>query len=225
MIDVADEKAGPGRRRLGLRVAFHAQIGIALHEHFGVDGAVGVVADGAAFAQGGVFEDKGTGLFAMALGASLILAGHGQSARGLHDIHAVGIVALHAVHFAFDDRVMLREVKFSPGFLVALETSFGVFAGIDDEFFEPAAAGHGDVFAGRTVAGFAAALAGHFGIGNSQPRVGTAREHAGDIGMTVKTRLVADVGGAFDLKGNDHRPVGGTGVEQQNERCCAGAKH
>jgi len=71
------------------------------------------------------------------------------------------IVALDAIHLAFKNRVMLRQMKFRAGFLVALEASLRVFAGIDDKFLKAAPTGHGDVLAARTMAGFAAVLAGH----------------------------------------------------------------
>ena len=222
VVHVADKN--DSSRGLNLGMTFQAQVGIALDEHLGVNGAVRVVADRAAFAQRGVLENEGTGLFAMTLGAGLVLPRHGESPGGLHDVHSVRIVALDAVHFPLNDRVMLGEMKFSPGFLVTLETRFGIFAGIDDEFFQSAAAGHRNVLAAGTMAGFAAALGEHFGVSNPQSRVRTAREHAGDIGMTIKTRLVAHVGSAFDLQRGNNNPVGGAGIEQQNQRCCASAK-
>jgi len=197
MVHVADKN--DSARGLLLRVALEAKVGVTLQEHFGVDGTVWVVADSAAFAERGVLENKRAGLFTMALGAGFVLARHGQSARRFHNVHSVGIVTLHAVHFSLDDWMMLWEVKFSPSFLMALETGFGAFAGVDDEFFGPAAASHGDVFAAGPVTRFAAALPGHFGIGNAQARVRAARERAGDMGMTIKARLVAHVGRAFDL--------------------------
>ena len=167
VIHVADIETGAGGWALGLGVAFKAQIGVPLHQHFGVDGAVRVMADGATFPHRGVFENHGARLFPMALGAILVEPRHGESARGFHDVHPVGIVALHAAHFAFNDRVMLREMKFRAGFLVALEAAFGIFSGVDDEFFETAAARHGDVLTAGAVAGFAAALAGHIGNGET----------------------------------------------------------
>jgi len=167
VVNVAD-KNGSGRG-LRLGMALEAKIRVALHEHLGVDGTMRIVAHGAAFAHGGVLENEWPGLFTMALGAILIEPRHGQAAGWFHDVRAVGIVALHAVHFAFDDRMMLWKVEFSAGFLVALEAGFGIFAGIDDEFFQTAAPSHRDVFAARAVAGFAAELAGHIRIREPQP--------------------------------------------------------
>jgi len=74
------------------------------------------------------------------------------------------------------------------------------------------------------MAGFAAVLAGHLGVFDPQPRVGTGRKHVGDVRMTVGAGFVPDVGGAFDLKGNDDCPVGGTGIQQQNQESGANAE-
>lgn len=160
MVDVADEN--DAICHLGLRMTFEAQVGVALDQHLGIDGSVGIVADRATFTQRGVFENERPGLFAVTLGAIFIESRHGKAAGGFHNVHAMGIVALDAVHLAFDHGMMLRQVEFGAGFLVALETSFGLLAGINDEFFQAAAPGHGNVFASRAVAGFTAVLAGHF---------------------------------------------------------------
>jgi hypothetical protein len=169
VINVADKNGS--RRGLCLGMAFEAEIRVALHEHLGVDGTVRAVTNGAAFAHCSVFENKRPRLLAMALGAIFIEARHGEPAGWFHNVHAVGIVALDAVHFAFDDWMMLREMKFRAGFLMALEARLGVFAGINDKFFQSTASGHGDVFAAGTVAGFAAELPRHIRIRESQTRM------------------------------------------------------
>ena len=212
VIDVADVDAGACCRPLRLGVAFKAQIGIALHQHFGVNGAVRTVTDRAAFSHRCVFENHRAGLFSMALGASLILARHGESACRLHDVHAMGIVTLHAVHFAFNDWMVLREMEFRAGFLMALEAAFGIFSRVDDEFFKPAAASHGDVFAAGAMTRFAATLAGHVGSGETQSRMRARRKHSGNIRMAIDASLVADVSCAFNLKGDHHRSFCGAGV-------------
>jgi hypothetical protein len=223
MINIADKNAPIRSRGLCLRMAFEAKVRIALHKHFGVYGAVRIVADRATFSHRGVLEYEWPRLLAMTLGASLVFTRHRQPTCRFHDVHPVWIVALHAAHLALDDRVMLREVKFCPGFLVALEATFGVLAGINDEFLQTAASGHGDVFAARTVAGFAPILSGHFGIGDPQSRVRAAGEGAGNVRMTINTRLVTNVGGAFNLQRNHHRTVCGAGVQQEEESASAGA--
>jgi hypothetical protein len=41
--------------------------------------------------------------------------------------------------------------------------------------------------------------------------------------MTIHTRLVTDIGGAFNLQRNHHRTVCGAGVQQEEENASAGA--
>ena len=96
-------------------------------------------------------------LRAMALGAGFVQARQGEAVCGFHYALAVGIVALHTIHFAFDHRMMLRKMEFSADLQVTLEAGFRVLAGIDDEFCP--AAGF-DVFAAGTVARFATRAAG-----------------------------------------------------------------
>jgi hypothetical protein len=160
----------------------------------------------------------------------------------------VWIVAIDAIHLAFEHRMMLREMKLGAYFLMALEAAFGVFARIDDEFVLPVspkrlltptlsstscrrgrrngtpAAGHGDVLAARAVAGFAAALARHVGNFRVQPRMGASGENTGNIGMTIEAGLIADVSGTLNLQWNDYGSVGRTGIKQQYQRSCSDAQ-
>ena len=71
MVLAADQEAAA---RLGLlEMAFQAQVGIALHQHFGVDTPMRGMAGGATFAQGIVLEDKRPLLRGMALQAVVVL--------------------------------------------------------------------------------------------------------------------------------------------------------
>lgn len=150
VIGVADVNVTGGNiRALHLRVAAQAEIRIAFDEHFSIDRAVWAVASRAAFAQRFVLKNKWTRLGLMTLRATFILPRHREAARWFENVAAVWIVAIHAIHVAFDDRMMLRQIKFRVNVEVALKTGFGIFAGIDDEFRRAAAA---DVFAAGTVA-------------------------------------------------------------------------
>jgi hypothetical protein len=112
VIGVADVNVAAGNgRALHLGVAAQAKIGVAFDEHFLVDGAVRIVAGDTTFAQRVVLEDKWPCLVPVALGATLILPRHGQSAGGFHDVHAMRVVALDAVHVAFQDRMVLGKMK------------------------------------------------------------------------------------------------------------------
>ena len=92
----------------------------------------------------------------MTFGALLVEAGHGEAGARLHDFMAVRVVALSAIHAAFDDRMMLRKDELRMDIEVALKTSGGIFAGIDDEASTSASDIH--MFAGGAVAGFALAF-------------------------------------------------------------------
>ena len=179
MVDVADiERARRSQRPRHLGMAAETEVGIAHGEQLGVDGAVRIVAGAAAFAERGVLEDNGLGLCLVALGARLVQTRHCQPSRRFHDVLPVGIVALDAVHFAFQNRMMLGMMEFSLSIQVALETRGGVLAGIDYEIGSTRA--RGDMFAARAVAGFAAILAGHLPVFQPQSRVWTGRKNARD---------------------------------------------
>jgi hypothetical protein len=153
VVRVANVNVASGNRRaLHLRVAAEAKIGITFDEHFLVNGAVRTVAGDATFTQRVVLEDKWPCLISMALGAILIPPRHGQPAGRFHDVHSMRVVALDAVHAAFQDRVVLGKMELSLYLHVALKTSSRVVAGIDDESFAAAQAGRGDMFAAGTVA-------------------------------------------------------------------------
>ncbi len=127
------------RPMLGLRMAFETKIWIAFDQQLAVYRTVWVVTHGATFAQGLMLEHKRPRLLAMTFGAVLIKSSHRQAARGLKDIGAMGIMALHAIHPAFEDRMMLGKVEFGMGLEVAPEAGGRILPGIDDELSAPAA--------------------------------------------------------------------------------------
>jgi hypothetical protein len=159
VVGVSDIKmAGRDVGALVLRVAAQAKIGVVINEHFLVDGAVRVVADGATFVHGFVFEDERPRLVLMALRATLVLPGHCQASSRFKDIAAMRIVAVHAVHVTFNDRMMLGQIEFALHIEMTLKAGVGLFAGIDDELCFAAGP---DVLAAGSMTGFTAAGAGH----------------------------------------------------------------
>ena len=140
VILLSDEPAAA--RALHLRMTFQAKVRIAFDEQFLVDRAVRSVANRAPFPQGLVFKYEGPGLLAMTLRAAFVQPRHRQSAVWFHDVAAVRIVALHAVHPVFNDRVMLRQVELRVDFKMALKAGRGVLAGIGDEFAAARHNGH-----------------------------------------------------------------------------------
>jgi hypothetical protein len=163
MRDVPDENVSRirGIWRSGyLSMAFQTKIIVSFDQHLGIDRAMRLMADGAAVAQGLVFESVNLRLFAVTLRTRLIEARHGETANWLHDVHPVRIVALHTIHLSFEHRVMLRKTEFSVRLQMAIKACRRIFAGVMNE---PPAAADGDMPAGRTVTRFAAGQLAHVG--------------------------------------------------------------
>src|SRR5208282_3835541 len=89
------ERAWP----LDLRVAAQTEIRVAHRQELRVDRPGWVVTGGATLPQSRMFESDRLRFHAMTLGAGFIAASHGQAAGRFHDVHAVRIMALDAVHF------------------------------------------------------------------------------------------------------------------------------
>ena len=212
MVNVTDVKVSDCTRLSHLGVTLDAEIHVTLQEHLCVDGTVRIVADGATLAQSGMLEYVRPRLLSMTGGAIFVQARNCQSTCGFHDVHAMRVVALDTIHFAFENRVMLRQMEFRARFLMALETGCGVVAGIDDEFFEASAAGHDNVLAPRAVAGFTAELAGHVGLFQTHPRVRTGGKHTGNVRMAIRAGFVPNVSSSLDLQRDNDRSIGRTGI-------------
>ena len=232
MIHVADIEFWSGRwrrRYLPLRMTAQTKVRIANGEQLCIDRAVRAMTDRAAFSQGGVFENKWPRLLAMALGASFVQARHGCASRRFHDVEAVRVVALTAIHFPFGNWMMLRQMELCVDIEVALITGLRIFAGINNEFFAAGSA-DGDVFACRAVAGFASALACHSAFFQMEPGVRACWKCARDVTVAIRAHLVPDERGALDHGRGNHGSLHcGTGAADQGKRgenpvkrsCCA----
>lgn len=157
-----------------------------------------IVTDCAAFAHRFMLENKWSRLFAMTLRATLVQPGHCQSAGRFEDVAAVGVVALNAIHPAFNEGMMLRLAKFSFGLQMALETSVRIFAGVYDEFAAPPA--NFNVFAARTMAGFASRLAAELRVIDMDPRMRAGRKNPRDVGVAFAASPVADISCAWNVR-------------------------
>ena len=135
-----------------------------------------------------MLEHDRTRLLAVAVGAAFVLSRHGKAACGLHDVGAVRIVALCAIHPAFDDRMVLRQVKFGVRFEVALKTGRGVFAEIDDEFFSAASL---NVQTARAMTGFTTALARPGIRREVQARMRACRKFLDNVCVAIFARVIA----------------------------------
>ena len=213
VICVADEDVTGRVRWLHLCVTSQAKIGVAFDEHFLIDRAVWAVTNGAAFAHGFVFKDKGPRLVSVTLRATFILSRHRQSGRRFENVAAVRIVAIHTTHVTFNDWMMLRQIEFGVNIQMTLKTGCWVVAGVNDEFC--AAAGF-NVFAAGTVAGFATGFTDHCRIFKMNTRVRAGGEFSDDVGVTVRAGFVADVMRAGNFQRHDHRVrCCGTGIQKQ----------
>ena len=220
MIRVADVNGLAGC--LDLCVAAHAKIRITVDEHFLVDRTVRSMTGDAAFAHRLVFKNKRARLVAMALGAAFIMPRHGQPARRFENIAAMGIVALPAIHVAFDDRVMLGQIKFRVDVEMTLKTGRRILARVDDE---PDAAAGLDVFAARPVTGFAAGLADHRRIVRMNPRVRAGGKLSDDVLVAIGAGLIADIVRAGNFQRSHHGVGrGGTGIQKQHQRTAGEAQ-
>lgn len=189
----------PTGTSLHLRMASKAEICIALGQHLRVYRTVRRVANDAAFTQRFMLEHERSRLIAMALGALLVAPRHGEATSWFHNLFAVRIVTLHAIHSAFDDRMVLRQIEFRVDLEMALKTGGRIFAGVNDEFASPAAAL--DMFAPRSVTRLAPARANHLRVFDMHSRVRAGRENPRVVRVTFSANFVADVFGAFNLGG------------------------
>jgi hypothetical protein len=172
-----------------LRVAPQAKIWIGLHEQLSIDRTVRRVTGRAAFAQGFVLEHDPLRLRAMATCALLTQSRHGESARRLHDVLAVRVVALHAIHLPFPHRMMLRKVELGVDFKVTGETRLRIAPGVHDEFSVPAT--DSDMFAAGAMARFATGAARHLRRFDVQARMGTRWKNPRVFGVAIDARRVA----------------------------------
>ena len=207
MVRVADENvAGWNVWSLRLGMATEAKVGVVVHQQLFINGTVRVVTNRAAFAQRLVFKDERPRLRLVTARATFILPCHCQAALRFEDVSAVRVVAIHAVHIAFDDRMMLRQIEFGLHVQMTLETGSGIFSRIDDE--SGRAAGP-NMFAARTMAGLASALSRRGRAFDMQPRMRTGGEFADNPGVAIRACAVADVVRARDFKRSHNSRRGG----------------
>jgi hypothetical protein len=205
MIDLSDDHAS--RAELDLGMAFQAEIVVWFMEHLAVNGAMGLMADGAAFPERLVFEGKGPRLFAMALRAAVIQAGHGQPAGGSMNVRAVRVVALDAIHLALDHRMVMRQAELRVGVEMALETGGRIPARVDDKL--AASAARGDVPAAGPVARLASGGHGLLEIIPIETSVRAGRKVSGDVCVAFRAGAVSDKRGACNVRGDHDRAFQG----------------
>lgn len=189
------------RRALRLRVTFEAKIVVALHQHFRVHRPVRLVTGYATVAHRLVLEHVRLRLLAMALCAGLVQTRHGQPACRFHDVKAMRVVALHAIHVALGDGVMMRQVELRVCLQVARVAGGRVTAGIDDE--SATAATDLNMPASRAMACLAARVPRGLDRLEVDARMRASREGSHIIRMAFVAILVADEGRALNLRRGD----------------------
>ena len=110
------------------------EVGVALNQHLAIDGSVRGVAGNATFSQRLMLEDELPGLFAVTGGTVFVQPCHREPTEWFHDVQPVWIVALDAIHLAFNDGVVLGQIELCVSLEMAFKTRGRVFAGVDDEF-------------------------------------------------------------------------------------------
>ena len=151
------------------------------------------MADRAAIAQGFMLEHEGPALFAVTFRAGFVEAGKHQRSLVAMDFAAMRIMALHTIHFIFQDRMMMREPELGVRLDMAGETSGGVLARINDQA-RPSLTG-GDVFAAGPVAHFTTGSTGELGMIHMHPRMDAGRECFKNRRVTFQARLVSNESG------------------------------
>ena len=196
--DIARVATGRAHGRIGflaarISVALDAQGLVAFGKHLLVHRAVGLVAGGAAFLDGVMWENEGTGLGLVAFVAGFVLAAE-LGAHALDSIARVRVVAIAAAHLAGQHGMAVGQAELGLLVQMALEAGFCGFLGIDDGSL--AAAG-GDVLAAGAVAGFATHVDGILALG-LEFRVVRRAEVADEFFMAGGAFLGADEGRSRD---------------------------
>ena len=112
-------------------MAFQAQRGVALAQHFGVHRSMGLMAGGATFANCLVLEDERPALRGVTPPAGVKLSGVLRPSA--HDHGAlVWIVAVATGYFSFQHRMMAGQVESRPDVQMAAETGIRRFVRVEN---------------------------------------------------------------------------------------------
>jgi hypothetical protein len=198
-----------------LSVTFKTEIGVALHEQFGVDRAVDAVAYDAPLTEGLVLEDVGAELFHMTPAAGLVRATDGQApaaedALSYLDVLSVRVMAIMAGHAPFAEGMMVGQVELRLLVQMALVAPFRLLSGVDDETAILVGVALLDVSAAGPVAGFTALTFDTIGLtGDRDAGVRGELEVLDHLLVAGSAGLHADELGAGNQRGRDHHVVQG----------------
>ena len=220
MISPANKNIAAGSGADHLCMTTQAKIRIGFDEQICIYGTVGIVTDRAAFAQRGMLINKRLGFLLMTLRARLVQPRHGEPAFRFHDVHAMRVVALDTIHFSFQDGVMVWKTELRRHVQMTFQTGLRVFAGVNDEFFQAAAARHGDVFAAGAMARFATKFSPNCDGLGTQSGVCAGGKGTCDILVAIGACRVPDEGGAIYLQWGDHCAIA-RGTGRKKSHSCA----
>jgi len=214
-----DENLAAKRRHLC--VTFQAQVVVALHQHLVRDRPVRLMADDATFAQRLMLENHRARLLAMAFGATFVQARHACrrpdaercAMRRFHDVRAVRIMALHAIHSPFQHGMMLRQFELRMNLHMTGKTRLRIAPGVHNQ---PASAAGLYVQAPRAMARFASGGIRVRRAFDMQAYVRARRKHASELAMAINACFVADECCSFDLWRPYHTLRNG-GTRSQNQ--------
>ena len=87
---------------------------------------------------------------------------------------------------------------------MALETCVRILARIDNEFATPASSL--DMLASGAMTGFATRLTAVSGILDMDPGMGAGRKNSGDIRVTLRAGVIANIGCSWNVRRRNYRP-------------------
>jgi hypothetical protein len=192
-------------------MAPEAEVGVAGDQHLIVHCSMRVVADGAAFAYGFVFENKRPTLRSMAFAACVVL-GQQRSAAALHGWPFVWIVAIAATHFAAHHRMTVSQFELPFLVQMALEAGFWRSARVQDGIVRSATL---IVNAPRAVARFASDILGIRSF-SLNARVCRRLEIADNFCMALRAGLRSNKLRTRDLRWSKNRAVRGRTGDEAN---------
>lgn len=200
---------------LHLQMTFQAQVIIALDQKLPIYRPMRPMTRGAPFPHRFVLENKWTALLSMTLRASFIQAGHRKPSSRFHDVVPMGVMAAHAVHVPFDDRMMLRQVEFRMHIEMALKTRRRVLARVYDKTSPSAANAH--MFARRSVTRFTPAHMREFDIVLVEAPVRAVWKRSRNIRVTLNAGSVADEIRSRYMRRRNHRTFERRARQQENK--------
>ena len=172
-------------------MTLQTEVGITFRQQFWINGTVDIVTVNAAFAHGLMVEHVWPRLLTMTLRANIIHPRHAH-ALWIVNILTMRVMATNTAHSPFFEWMMIGKIELCFLINMTLETSFGVFARINDELTF-AAAGIYVETTGAVTAFAALAWNTFFIAGELDPRVLGKLKIIDLLFVTSSTSIHADI--------------------------------